>query len=114
MGNDGPSREWLKKAAEAEDATNSVSVGGLAADLRILNPIEASPVEVSLIGGPLDGGTTTLFVMASVDASNKPVYVLPLSVTVIDETEGKPRANRYLNRGINGQAAAAATGHVRF
>jgi hypothetical protein len=33
----GPSREWLEKAAEAEDQCRSVSVGGLAADLGLID-----------------------------------------------------------------------------
>lgn len=38
----GPSRDWLLKAADIEDACRSVSVGGLAADLGMLSSGAAS------------------------------------------------------------------------
>jgi len=39
-----PSREWLMQAAEAEDASRSVSVGGLASDLGLYaTPVPATP-----------------------------------------------------------------------
>lgn len=40
----GPSREWLAKAADAEDASRSVSVGGMAVDTEMyVAPVEPTP-----------------------------------------------------------------------
>ena len=46
-----PSNAWLRKAANLEDMTRSVSVGGLAADLGML----AAAGKVVLVGGRFDG-----------------------------------------------------------
>ena len=43
--NNGPSLAWLERAAEAEDACRSISVGGLAADLGMLSPDEPKAFE---------------------------------------------------------------------
>ena len=37
----GPNREWLLKAGEAEDSCRSLSVGGLASDLGLLPSVPA-------------------------------------------------------------------------
>ena len=42
----GPSREWLLKMADGEDACRSISVGGMAVDLGIYaEPEECDPEE---------------------------------------------------------------------
>lgn len=46
----GPSREWLEKAGDIEDAARSVSVGGLAADLGMLAPSAVRRRVVCLCG----------------------------------------------------------------
>ncbi len=38
---DGPTREWLLNAGEAEDSCRSLSVGGLASDLGLLSSVPA-------------------------------------------------------------------------
>lgn len=41
--NNGPSREWLLKMSAGEDACQSTSVGGMAAELGVLPPVSVEP-----------------------------------------------------------------------
>ena len=81
----GPSRDWLQKAADAEDAARSTSVGGLAVDLGMHTMMEPMAVKLELLGGPRDGGHTEVIALGSHDANGLPVYCLPLDVIIITD-----------------------------
>ena len=45
-GDAGPNQKWLRGLADIEDSCRSVSVGGMAADLGLLSPVQAKSQRV--------------------------------------------------------------------